>query len=72
MLAAAGVGYEDIVDTTLYMVDLKKNMAAMATAKDELSKELYPASTWIGITALVIPWVPADIKVITRKPSSGY
>ena len=36
-LAAAGVGYEDIIDTTIYMVD-SKNARAMA-AKDEFIKE---------------------------------
>lgn len=67
-LEAAGVGYEDIVDTTLYIVDLQKNTRAMAKAKDEFIKEPYPASTWIGVTELVIPGARAEIKVIARKP----
>ena len=68
-LEAAGVGYEDIVDTTIYMVDLQNNAAAMAKAKDEFIKEPYPASTWIGITELVIPGARAEIKVTARKSS---
>ncbi|MCH2337159.1 MAG: Rid family hydrolase [Pseudomonadales bacterium] len=68
-LAEAGVGYEDIIDTTIYMVDLQKNAAAMAKAKDEFIKEPYPASTWIGITELVIPGARAEIKVVARKLS---
>ena len=68
-LAEAGVGYEDIIDTTIYMVDLQKNAAAMAKAKDEFIKEPYPASTWIGITELVIPGARAEIKVTARKSS---
>jgi enamine deaminase RidA (YjgF/YER057c/UK114 family) len=68
-LAAAGVGYEDMIDTTLYIVDLQKNAAAMAKAKDEFIKEPYPASTWIGITELVIAGVRAEIKVTARKSS---
>ncbi|MCH1596734.1 MAG: Rid family hydrolase [Pseudomonadales bacterium] len=67
-LAAAGVGYEDIIDTTIYMVDLQKNARAMGKAKDEFIKEPYPASTWIGITELVIPGARAEIKVVARKP----
>jgi len=67
-LAEAGVGYEDIIDTTIYMVDLQKNAGAMAQAKDEFIKEPYPASTWIGITELVIPGARAEIKVIARQP----
>lgn len=68
MLDAAGVGYQDIIETTIYMVELQKNTAAMAKVKDEFIKEPYPASTWIGITELVIPGARAEIKVIARKP----
>jgi len=67
-LAAAGVGYEDIIDTTLYMVDLQKNAATMSKVKDEFIHAPYPASTWIGITELVIPGAHAEIKVIARRP----
>jgi enamine deaminase RidA (YjgF/YER057c/UK114 family) len=69
VLAAAGVGFEDIVDSTLYVVDLQKNAATMAKVKDEFIKEPYPASTWIGITELVIPGARAEIKVTARKAS---
>ena len=67
-LAEAGIGYEDIIDTTLYIVDLQKNASTMAKVRNEFIKEPYPASTWIGITELVIPGARAEIKVIARKP----
>ena len=67
-LAEAGIGYEDIIDTTLYIVDLQKNAATMAKVRNEFIKEPYPASTWIGIAELVIPGARAEIKVIARKP----
>lgn len=67
-LEAAGVGYEDIIDTTLYIVDLQKHTGTMAKVKDEFIKEPYPASTWIGITELVFPGARAEIKVIARRP----
>jgi enamine deaminase RidA (YjgF/YER057c/UK114 family) len=67
VLAEAGVGYEDIIDTTLYIVDLAKHAEAMAKVKDEFIKEPYPASTWIGITSLIIPGTRAEIKVTARK-----
>lgn len=67
VLTAAGVGYEDIVDSTLYVVDLQKNAAAMAKAKDEFIKKPYPASTWIGVSELVIPGARAEIKVTARQ-----
>lgn len=59
---------EFTIDTTIYMVALQENTAAMAKVKDEFIKEPYPASTWIGITELVIPGARAEIKVIARKP----
>jgi enamine deaminase RidA (YjgF/YER057c/UK114 family) len=68
-LAEAGVGYEDIIDSTLYVVDLQQNAAVMAKVKDEFIKEPYPASTWIGVTELVIPGARAEIKVTARKPA---
>lgn len=67
-LEAAGAGYEDIVDTTLYIVGLQNHAATMAKVKDEFIKEPYPASTWIGVTELVIPGARAEIKVIARRP----
>lgn len=66
-LAEAGVGYADIIDSTIFMVDLQKNAAAMAKVKDEFIKEPYPASTWIGITELVIPGARAEIRVTARR-----
>lgn len=69
LLEHAGVGFDDVIDTTLYMVDLQKNAAAMFAAKSEFIKEPYPASTWIGITELVIPGARAEIKVVARKKS---
>lgn len=69
VLSEAGVGYEDIVDSTLYIVDLAENAAAMAKVKDEFIKEPYPASTWIGVTSLIIPGARAEIKVTARQKS---
>jgi enamine deaminase RidA (YjgF/YER057c/UK114 family) len=68
-LAEAGVGYEDIVDSTLYIVDLQQNAATMAKVKDEFIKAPYPASTWIGVSELVIPGARAEIKVTARTPA---
>ena len=69
-LAEAGIGYEDIIDTTLYIVGLQKHAAAMAKVKDEFIKQPYPASTWIGVSELVQPGARAEIKVVARIPNS--
>ena len=68
-LAEGGAGYADIIDTTLYIVDLAKNAGAMAKVKDEFIKAPYPASTWIGVAGLINPKARAEIKVIARVPS---
>ena len=66
-LAAAGYSYDDIIDPSLYRVDLQQNTQAMFRVKDEFIKEPYPASTWIGTTQLVIPRARAEIKIVERK-----
>jgi len=66
ILTAAGAGYADIVDTTIYLVDIGANTAAMARAKDAFIAAPYPASTWIGISGLVIAGARAEIKVTAR------
>ena len=71
ILSEAGASMKDIVDTTLYIVDLQKNAEAMFKVKSEFIKEPYPASTWIGITELVIPGARAEIKVIAQKPGKN-
>jgi enamine deaminase RidA (YjgF/YER057c/UK114 family) len=69
VLAEAGAGYADIVDTTIYMVDLAANAATMAKVKDAFLHAPYPASTWIGVSGFVRSSARAEIKVIARvKP----
>jgi len=67
-LKEAGLGYEDIIDTTLYLVGLQEHAATMAKVKDEFIKAPYPASTWIGVSELIRPGAHAEIKVCARFP----
>lgn len=67
-LSEAGVGYKDIIDTTLYIVNLQQNAATMAKVKDEFIKAPYPASTWIGVSELIRPGASAEIKIVARIP----
>ena len=69
VLGEAGASFADIVDTTLYIVDLAANAAIMARVKDEFILPPYPASTWIGAAGLIRPAARAEIKVIARMPS---
>jgi len=67
ILAEASAGYGDIIDTTIYMVDLPANAAAMAKVKDAFVQAPYPASTWNGVSGFVRPGARAEIKVIARQ-----
>ncbi|MFT7685202.1 MAG: enamine deaminase RidA (YjgF/YER057c/UK114 family) [Candidatus Azotimanducaceae bacterium] len=69
-LADVGLGYEDIIDTTLYLVGLQEHAGTMAKVKDEFIKAPYPASTWIGVSELIRPGAHAEIKVTARIPRS--
>jgi enamine deaminase RidA (YjgF/YER057c/UK114 family) len=69
ILAEAGADYADIVDTTIYMVDLASNAAVMAKVKDSFVQAPYPASTWIGVSGFIRPDARAEIKVIARTAS---
>ena len=69
VLAEAGLGYGDIIDTTLYLVGLREHAADMSRAKDEVIAAPYPASTWIGVSELIRPGARAEIKVMARVPA---
>jgi enamine deaminase RidA (YjgF/YER057c/UK114 family) len=69
VLAEAGAGFADVVDSTLYIVDLAANAATMAAVKDEFIEAPYPPSTWIGVSSLIRPTARAEIKVTARVPS---
>ena len=65
-LKEAGIGYEDIIDTTLYLVGLQEHAGVMAKVKDEFIKAPYPASTWIGVSELIRPGAHAEIKITAQ------
>jgi enamine deaminase RidA (YjgF/YER057c/UK114 family) len=69
ILGEAGAGFADIVDTTIYMVDLAANAPVMARVKDEFISSPYPASTWIGVSGFIRPGARAEIKVVARARS---
>ena len=64
VLAAVGLGYEDIVELTSYHVDLPAHMRAFMAVKDEFLAAPWPAWTAIGITSLAVRGARAEIRVI--------
>ena len=69
VLAAAGLGFGDIVECTTYHVGLQANMADFMAVRDEYLSEPWPAWTAIGITELAVPGAHVEIRVTARLPS---
>ena len=62
-LAAAGLGFEDVVEITTYHVNLQQHIATFMKVKDEFVGQHWTAWTAIGITELAIPGARAEIRV---------
>lgn len=68
VLAAAGLGFGDIVEVTSYHVDLPATMGPFMVARDAVLKEPWPAWTAIGVSGLALPGARVEIKVTARIP----
>jgi putative addiction module CopG family antidote len=66
-LAAAGLGFSDIVEMTTYHVDLRRHLHLFMNVKDEHIRKPYPAWTAIGVTELITPGTIIEIRVIARR-----
>ncbi|MCY3795748.1 MAG: RidA family protein [Gammaproteobacteria bacterium] len=67
VLAAAGLGFEDVVEITTYHVNLQQHLATFMKVKDEFVGEPWPAWTAIGITELAIPGARVEIRVTAAE-----
>ncbi len=63
VLAAAGLGFEDIVEIASYHVNLQQHLGTFMKVKDEFISQPWPAWTAIGITELAIPGARVEIRV---------
>jgi len=66
VLAAAGVGFADIIEMTTFHVGLQQHLGTFMQVKDRYLLAPYPAWTAIGITELAFPGGLVEIKVIAR------
>ena len=66
VLAAAGVGFADVIEITTFHVVLQQHLATFMQVKDRYVEKPYPAWTAIGITELAFPGGLVEIKVIAR------
>lgn len=69
-LTAAGAGLKDIFKATTYVVGLTKDRAAVVRSVrlKYLAEGPYPASTMVGVSALVDPDLLIEIEVIASLP----
>ncbi len=69
-LAAAGAGFNDVVKFTIYVVDLKaEDRAVISEIRNGfIDTSRPPASTMIGVSALVVPGARIEIEAIAALP----
>ncbi len=73
LLAGFGLTMGDVVDETVYVLDI----SAAYAARGKVGREVYPnpmqvASTLIGISELGLPHAQVEIKVAARKFGRGH
>lgn len=69
-LAAAGATFRDVVKFTIYVVDLEPDdRAAISEVRNRFIDPAHPpASTMIGVSALVVPEARIEIEAIAVLP----
>ena len=67
VLEAAGARWEDLVDVTVFLTDMKRDFAAYNQVYAEYFTAAQPCRTTLGITALPTP-IPIELKCIAALP----
>jgi enamine deaminase RidA (YjgF/YER057c/UK114 family) len=69
-LAGAGATLADVLKAVIYVVGLtaEKAAAVRAVRQEHFGDGPYPASTMVGVTALVHPELLVEIEVVARAP----
>ena len=64
-LAAAGLSFIDVIDTTTYHCDMS-TFPIFREVRDQYVTAPWPAWTAVGVTELVTPDAQAEVKIICR------
>lgn len=67
VLAAAGLGFGDLVEYTSYHVGLRGHMREFTKVRDEFVKAPWPAWTAIGVSELAVLGARVEIRAIARR-----
>ena len=68
-LAAAGAGFEHLVEITTYHVDLSAHLEAFIDVKDDHLPRPYPAWSAIGVDQLITPGAFVELRAVAEAPS---
>ena len=67
VLEASGARWEDLVDVTVFLTDMKRDFAAYNQVYAEYFTAAQPCRTTLGITALPTP-IAIELKCIAALP----
>jgi enamine deaminase RidA (YjgF/YER057c/UK114 family) len=71
VLVAAGATMADIVEITTFHTDMHRDAAGFAKVKDEYLPDNFPAWTGVGVTALALPELLVEIRVVAVAGSGS-
>ena len=66
----AGFTRADVVRTRMFVVDLAANADAVASVHGELFGDIRPASTMVGVAALIDPRLVVEVEVEAHRETS--
>lgn len=65
----AGARWEDVVDVTVFLTDMKKDFASFNQVYEQYFGEIRPSRTTVEVRALPTP-IAVELKVIVHAPRS--
>ena len=66
-LKEAGLTFNDVVEMTIYHINLQEHLEVFQSVKDEFVKEPYPAWSAIGVSEFITEGALVEIRVIASR-----